>query len=103
MRSTTSDQNAVSVTWASTSTMKELSWRASLAAWARISRVSVEVLIFGSSVTREMPLPFFPLRGVLVSIDVLHPRSGFCDRAGESRPLESAGKLAAIARDGHGK
>ena len=60
------------------------------------------VLIFGSSVTREMPLPFFPLRGVLVSIDVLHPWSGFCDRAGESRPLESGGKLAAFARDGHG-
>jgi hypothetical protein len=29
-------------------------------------------VIFGSSVTRETPFPFLPLRGVFVSIGFLH-------------------------------
>src|SRR5689334_12159790 len=64
MRSVTSDQKAVSVTWASTSTMKYCSGSASrsFAAWARMSRVSEWTVIFGSSVTRGPADLALPLR-----------------------------------------
>jgi hypothetical protein len=68
--------------------------------------VSVVVLIFGSSVTREMPLPFFPLRGVLVSIDFLHWSGGSVRAYPPWRviaALHVIEKLAAFAADGHAK